>query len=481
MKLRGLGVFVLAMLAIASCYNRREVARADWPAISPGGQISVRTLEGHRHSFRVFAFTQNGLVGREQPWASNAPLPDSVIIPLDSIAAVTVVQLDRKRTALLLAAATTVAFVVIAEAQSDDRPQAQPRPPSTSCPFIYSFDGKNYVFDSETYAGAIARGLERTDVDNLDHLRAVDGKYRLRFTNERPETHYTDELNLLVADHPAGTRLYPEASGVLHVVGQGNTTLSVREYGGDTIPSRAGWDLAFVRPPGDSVALVLTTRNTVIAPFILANVLSLLGTEVYSWYASLGSNLMARGFVRAWIEREGYLEIQTQAAETWRTVAKLPDVGPAIAKSNVVVLRLPGAVGDTVRLRLESSPGLWLLERAELSEYRGKTDAVTLRPARAVDEQGKDVSARLAARDMSYLVTLAGSAIEMEFAAPPRAVGMKRTVFARTTGHYYIHGDDTRPPRRDVVMKLMSDRAFAQQYFETEWRKAGGETLVRKR
>lgn len=30
-------------------------------------------------------------------------------------------------------------------------------------------------------------------------------------------------------------------------------------------------------------------------------------------------------------------------------------------------------------------------------------------------------------------------------------------------------------------MRLMGDRAFAQQYFETEWRKAGGETLVRKR
>lgn len=477
---RSLGLFLLATFAVAACYKRRDVARADWPAISQSGRISVRTLDGRAHSFQEFAFTPDGLVGWTRKPGPSVPVPDSVIVPLDSIAVVRAVELDKARTMALLAAATTIAFVVIAEAQSDYRPPAEPSP-VVSCPFIYSFDGKKYEFDSETYAGAIARGLERADVDNLDHLRAVDGAYRIRFTNERPETHYTDELALLVADHPAGTRAFPDASGEVHVVEKGVLPVAVREYGGDTIPSRAGWELTFVRPAGDSVALVLRTRNTVVPAFVLSRILSLLGSDVYSWYSSLGSNFMARAVVRGWIESEGYLEILTERAGAWRPEGRVPDVGPAIAKSNVVVLKLAGAAGDTVRLRIESSPGLWLLEGAELAPYRGKTDVRALRPASAVDERGVDVTARLTARDSSYLVTMAGSVVEVRFDAPPRASGMERTVFSRTTGHYYIHGDDSRPPRRDMVMQLMRDRAFAQQYFDTEWRKSGGQTLFGKR
>jgi hypothetical protein len=477
-----LGLLAAGALVLTGCYKRRDLSRADWPAIADAGRITVRTLDGRSQAFPEFAFTTDGLVGWSRRWAANAPVSDSVIVPLDSIAVVRAVALDRGRTRALLAAATTFAFVVIAEAQSSERPEAIPRP-VVSSPFIYSFDGKDYVFDSETFAGAVARGLERADVDNLDHLRDVGGSYRLRLTNERPETHYTDELALLVADHPAETRAFPDAAGAVQIVGNGVAPVAISEYGGDTIPSRAGWELTFLRPAGDNLALILKTRNTTLAPFILTRVLSLLGTDVYSWYGLLGSNYMARSVVRGWIESEGYLEIQAQSAagEAWWSVGKLPDVGPEITKANVVVLNLAGAVGDIVRLRVESSPGLWLLQSAELAAHRGKTDVRALRPSRAEDEHGTDVTALLGARDSTYLVTLPGSAVRLRFDAPSPVPGMERTVFARTTGHYYVHGDDTRPPQRDVVMRIMRDRAFAQRYLESEWRKSGGAMLFRRR
>lgn len=381
---------------------------------------------------------------------------DSTLIPLDSIAAVRVLELNKGATLMLLAAAATTALVVVAQGESEVRPAPQPRP--TSCPFIYSFDGKSYVFDSETYAGAIARGLERTDVDNLDHLRAVDGTYRLRFTNERPETHYTDKLALLIADHPAGTRALPDAAGDVHLVGAEAPATGVKEFGGDTIPSRAGWELAFRRPPGDSAALVLHTRNSAVAPFVIHTVLSLLGSDVYAWYASIRDDFMTRAIVRGWIDSEGALDVQLFRDGSWRSVGRLPDVGPAIAKTNVVMLDLRGVRDDTLRLRLESSPGLWMLERARVAMYAGRAETREIRPVRAIDERGQDVADLLSARDSRYLVTTRGSNVAIEFDAPALPAGSERSILARTTGHYYVHTDDRPEPRKEIVLRLMADR-----------------------
>ncbi len=67
-----------------------------------------------------------------------------------------------------------------------------------SCPFVYSFDGEEYVLDSEPCGVAVSEGLKRPDWVELSSLKEVDGKSRVLLTNELGETQYTDELNRLV-------------------------------------------------------------------------------------------------------------------------------------------------------------------------------------------------------------------------------------------------------------------------------------------
>lgn len=481
----------LALAAYCGCYHRREVPRNDWPVLREDHSITVRTLDGTSRRFDGFVFTTTGLSGWQLP-DSVRGLPrmrtDSTLVPLDSIAVVRVSELNKPATLMLVAAATTAAFIVIASSQSGVRPTPVPRPPSASCPFVYSFDGTDYILDSETYAGAIAPGLERTDVDNLEHLRAVDGRYRIRVRNDRPETDYTDEVTLTVVDHPRQTRALPDAAGVVHVVREGTPPASTRTYGGDTIPSRAGWEMRFARPrnSGDTVALVVRTRNSPVASFVMENTLSLMGSDVYSWYASMRTQLVTRSVVRSWIEREGYLEVQAGAgtgdSSAWRTVARLPDVGGAIAKTNVILVDVSKMLGDSVSIRLESSPGLWLIERAELGAYHGRAATETLHAVRATDERGADVGHLLAERDGKYLVATRGSVVAMEYDVPaPASPEMTRSVLLRTTGFYVIQTDDNGPPRRDIVEHLMRDRAFAQSYFAEAWARAGGKPLIRTR
>ena len=448
----------------------REVPRSDWPILSDErGRLYVRTHAGDAFELDSFAFTTGGLVGvrGKSVEPADEPLPGAIRIPLDSIAVVRLRKVDRAATALLAAGITTAAVILIAETMSEYRPAAQPRP--TSCPFIYSFDGSEYVLDSETYAGAVAGGLERIDIDNLDQLRPVSGRYRLILANERDETQYTDELTLLVADHPRGTRVFPDASGVPRVVGHGIPPASVRSFGNlDSLATRAGWEVAFARPQGAvRAALVITARNTPLAPFVLDRMLSLMGPDVYVWYAAMNTDSAARREVLDWIRAEGYLDVATWTSDGWKSIARLPDVGPALAKTQTVALDLGDYPGDTVLVKLESSPHLWQLESIELASDLGPAEIETIaaRSARATD--ARDVATLLAAADGRYHVAVNGSSVAVEFRVPLARHGTARTVLARTVGHYYIAADDRGPSRLDLVQRIMADRSFAQQYFRT--------------
>ena len=94
------------------------------------------------------------------------------------------------------------------------------KPSKGSCPFIYSFDGDNYIFDAEPFSGAISRGYQRTELCPLDHIEAVDGEYRLLMTNEQDETDYVDEISLLAVDHPPHTQILADHRGTLHCIRQ---------------------------------------------------------------------------------------------------------------------------------------------------------------------------------------------------------------------------------------------------------------------
>ena len=100
---------------------------------------------------------------------------------------------------------------------------------------VYSFNASSYILDSETYGGAPFKAAERTDYDNLDYVLPVDGKYHLRMTNELPETQYTDEIKLIVVDHPRGTNVIPESHGSIHTISSPVAPLSATDFDGQDV------------------------------------------------------------------------------------------------------------------------------------------------------------------------------------------------------------------------------------------------------
>ena len=493
MKAGNLRSMVWAVTAAAvglatGCTTTRQLGQADWGGLRGDERIVVVTTSGVRHELKEFRFFTTGLVGRGEQ--------GEIEIPLDSIALVEVREPSTAATALAVLGAGTAVGIFIALTKSPEKP------PPTSCPFVYSFDGERYRLDSETFAGAVAKGLDRTDYDNLEHLQPVGGRYRLRLVNERPETQYTDELKLIVVDHPPGTQVIPDRVGKVHVIANLRAPQAARGvHGGDALAAvrqaddiywsgaplkdadldqpgelRDGLVLSFARPPGvQSATLVVRARNTALAPFALQEFLQLQGEGLFDWYLRVAENESLRQRIRRWVAREGMLHVLLWQEGRWTLQDALLDVGPAISKSQVARINLGGVDADTVAVRLEAARGLWEIDWVAMDVGPETPVTVTeIEPRWARDERGRDVRELLASEDGRYYTSVEGGVAEIEFAVPrPPPGDWARSVILKSRGFYYVYVPHSGPSQSPLADRILDEPLVGNQYILERWRATG--------
>ena len=355
-----------------------------------------------------------------------------------------------------------------------------------SCPFIYSFDGAQWVFDGEPYGAAISRGLARSDLSELEHLREDAGTYRLLLTNEVDETQHTDSLYLVVSDHPPGTLAVADSAGVIRAFGSVAPPLSARDgqgrdlsrwlSGDDDVAwqddlaalaenrplteTRDTLELEFQRPPGVERAwLVVRAANTCWASHMLRRTLDLRGAEVDAYYAGLDNDPAFRAAVQAWHLREEVflLAVETLGPDGWREQARVVGGGPFIAERRALPLDLAGLEGDIVRVRLRPPLGFWSFDSIALAWDEAEVRTTVLAPVSALDGEGRDVTSLLVASDGTSLdFPAAGWNATLTFRAPAVQPGLLRTVFAATRGWYQIHLHGGPEPDRTALDGLKS-------------------------
>ena len=93
------------------------------------------------------------------------------------------------------------------------------RKPS-SCPYLFTWNGTRFEFVTDFMGGGEMGGWvapaqwNQPDADEYvrirgDQLRARDGRYELRITNELEEALFVDRVQLVAVDHHGGTDVYP--------------------------------------------------------------------------------------------------------------------------------------------------------------------------------------------------------------------------------------------------------------------------------
>jgi hypothetical protein len=342
-----------------------------------------------------------------------------------------------------------------------------------SCPFVYSWNGTEYVFDAEPYGGAISRGLEKDDFSELGQLREQNGLYRLKVTNEVDETQFTNLTELWVVDHPAGTRVVPDILGKLHTVAAPYAPLSARDAAGhDLLPwlratDRLIWEspavpdvdgnlqsdivMTFPKPAGGAQAkLVANAATGLWGSYMIKKMVELRGRDLGAWYRTIDESKPARDALFAWEVREQLyaLKIEVEEPSGWVVRGILPGTGPFISKDRIVLLDVSHVQGDQLHIRIRPPAGFWSLNSFAVDYTPDRALSMqTVKPATARDLQGTNVLPDLVAIDDRYVaMPNVGDTANLTFRAPSRHAGAERAVFLHSRGYYKLHLSGTGEP-----------------------------------
>ena len=344
---------------------------------------------------------------------------------------------------------------------------------------------------SGTFGGAFAPVLARTEIDNLDAAVPRDGLLRLTVADEMQETDYVDALAVLAVDHDRDVTVAPDAGGALHTLAALEAPLAAHDFrGGDALARvrladgwswesqttgrdpavaadlRDGLELSFGRPAGARRAhLVVDGNNTPWAAFLMYEFVATHGRATSAWYDSLADRPDEARRMLAHIADESFLHVSVWTDGGWQRQGTIWASGPEVAKRSVVTLDLGRVHGSTVRVRLESPPSFWLIDRVAIDYSSDRPLQIRELPLLgARDERGRDLTGVLAARDGAVYTLEPGDAADLVFGETAAMPEQGRTYVLRSSGWYRIRTPENRAPQSAVLHRLLTEPGAVSRY-----------------
>jgi hypothetical protein len=471
-------------------FDRSETNRAALNLIDTIEDNRGNVLEGERLKQLVF----DGKIPFRSVIVVTGPVTKAVI----SLDEVHQIQIPAEKkgalTGFLLGAAVDIIIIAIAAKSGHSKPKTRRTGDPNimcGCPFVYSFDGEEYRIDSETFGGSIFQAAQRTDLDRLDHLKAVEDICRLKLVNELQEIDYVDELKLLAVDHQAGSEIIPSFDGSLYslsdfrkpstaVDDRGNDVLHLIEEKDDRLwasnpfgrdPAieahiRDGVNLELPKPrEATSVKLVFNTQNTFWGAYLQSHFLELHGRDLDKWYDVWNSSQEARQRLQEVMVREGMLLIKLWKGDSWQNAGFIWEVGASISRDQVVRLDISGIPSDVLRIRLESTPGIWTVNSVQ-ADYSTDVPFQVIEASLegATDHLGNDVSELLEEADGRYYVMDTEDWAKLSFSAPRKQDGLDRTYLVKSSGYYIIKVPADGEPQTKLLAQFMTQPGAFGRY-----------------
>jgi hypothetical protein len=318
-----------------------------------------------------------------------------------------------------------------------------------SCPTVYADTGTGPILEAEGFSYAIAPLFEHRDVDRLRARPDSDGVVRLELRNEALETHFINHVELAAVRHEPGTRVLPDQMSKTVAIGDIRPLSAARDRAGRDVSAllatadgqlftsapeiadaaRVGdlndWiDLeipAADLPAGDSIAVVLRLRNSLLNTVLLYDEM-LGGPDAMEWLGSQLHQISTAVDLARWYTRTMGLH----AIVDGRAVARLNDVGPLAFRDIALVLPRFDSAGVT-RVRLRFVADNWRIDYAAIARAVARPIATTVPLARVVvptpARGGPPTLDSAAVRALSevddrYLETRPGQRMTLEFAVP---------------------------------------------------------------
>lgn len=376
---------------------------------------------------------------------------EQVSIPLDKISKIGVTDKNTGKTVMMATlgglGALAIILIIIALTKS-------------SCPFIYSYDGTEYVFAGELYPGNIIKNAQNIDFLKINDIREIDGEYRIKITNELLEIQHTDLAELLVVDHPKNTEILLDPSGTpvlffdliapeyVEIDGiPGNIEPILKKdnehHSFNSLYNREkgirNLTFSFDKPAYQKEAnLYLSIKNSYWLDYLYGKFNEKFGIY-YNTFQKQQQNA-TRAETHEWIASQNLpIKVYIKENGSWKFINEIITAGPMAFRDIGLKIPIYETKSEKLEIKLETGFMFWDLDYVAV-DFPSQNSAISiqeLKPISAISNNSKNVTMALGSADDNYVTQASyGDAIEIKYKATPQKQDLARSVFVKNKGYY---------------------------------------------
>ena len=478
-------------------YNQPEMTlTADVDQVSPDHNLYIQAQKKNRYTY-VKSKQQDVVLKEVHLFVADTltiPATGRYILGFSDIQKIEIIKFDEGKTnssyvlgtiGFVLGAVLVAAIIAVATYE-------EPEPTTTSsCPFISTYDGENYVLQGELYGGAIFPQLQRDDYLPLQ-TQPINNIYSLKISNELQEIQHTDFADLLVVEHNPNYKISIGPNGQVHSVS--NPQAPVKAMLNDQMEvstallTKDSRSCLFngVNNAGNAEELNLTFKNDLRK----TNAKLLLNLKSSSWFDNLYGEFTSGfgSYYPFWIKKQSKqpvenlekwmndqnipLTVSVNTSQGWKVVTKLKTIGPLLNRELVIPLNIPA--DEFTEVKLSSGYLFWEVDFAAMDFSEDMPITIQrLKPYEAINERGADVLPEILHADKKFLnQPNTGDATIIKYKSPKASAGKIQTVFLHGSGYYEHLRNYTGTPKTAFLKSFKKPgalTAFSKRRFSETW------------
>jgi len=308
----------------------------------------------------------------------------------------------------------------------------------SSCPFIYSWNGEKYVLEGEAFGTALGKALEYETCTMLPALISEKSKLKIKLTNERPETHFFNNVKLIACETDINSVVYVDNNNFLWPVKEQVKPLSALDQNDSDITDliieednvywqsdltsakvESGFeDQIVVNFPKnkniDSVSLIISAINTTISSVVFKKLQSLLGDEFVNFVKATENDPEMIEILKETLTRSS-LKVDVWDGNNWIYQDMIYPEANQIKFQKLLRLSTDINSSDILKIRLRCMTDLWKLDAVLMDDSPASrliTYEVILTSAQF---NNKNVIDKIEKTDSSYVIIIPGEEINLEF------------------------------------------------------------------
>jgi len=330
----------------------------------------------------------------------------------------------------------------------------------SSCPTIYSWNGKNYILEAEAFGVALGKGLELETWSVLPSLVADSSQLKIRISNERPETHHVNSVRLHAAEADTNATVYLDANDQLWPSYEASVPVSAFDHSGTNILEAVryrdslSWesdlagasiisdfadvvDLSFVNTGHTAEgSLIVSAINTHFSEEVFQQVFTFLGDQSLAFMDAVEHDPEVIHTLKNWI-KESSLKAYILTRSGWEPIGSIQPEANAVPFSRLLRFKTSQSAQDTVRIRLVSLADVWKIDAVQVDWTPVKPLVTVQIPVSFAENSCRDVRPQLLSADNQYVVLLPSDKIELAFEAPEFSSGKKAVYALGVQGFLY--------------------------------------------